>query len=79
MIRVDAKLHAALRRYLPPDAEGVTVSVELPDAATVADLVKALGIPEGYAKLVVDGTEQLPFTAPLKDGQSLQLFPPLAG
>jgi len=78
-MRVRVKLNATLRRYLPSDADGSTASVELRDGATVSDLLAVLGIPPGYTKMIVCGDEHLALEAVLNDGQSLQLFPPLAG
>jgi molybdopterin converting factor small subunit len=53
--------------------------VDLPDGATVGDLLKRLGIPDGMAALLlVNGTHQPPETV-LKDGETLAMFPPLAG
>lgn len=78
-MRVRATLHAALRRYLPADADGNTATVELTDGATAAGLLAALQIPPGYTNMIVAEGVQIELDAPLRDGQAVQLFPPLAG
>ncbi len=78
-MHITAKLHGTLRKYLPAASAANAVVVDLPDGATVADVVSHLGIPPGHAKMTVSGNEQLEPTSVLCDGQELNLFPPLAG
>lgn len=78
-MKVQVELYATLSKFLPPGAEGRKVTVELPEGATVGDLLVRLAIPgEMAALLLVNGTHQPPDTA-LKDGEVLAMFPPLAG
>ncbi len=78
-MRVPVRLHASLRKYLPPDAADDTVVVELEVGSTVAQAIAALGIPADHAKIaIVDGKQVEPDTG-LQDGQQLSLYPPLAG
>jgi molybdopterin converting factor small subunit len=78
-MRVQVKLFATLRKYLPPGSAGDTLTVEVPDDATVADLVAALGIPSEHARMAVAAGEQLDLAARLPPGLEINLFPPLAG
>jgi molybdopterin converting factor small subunit len=78
-MRVQVKLFATLRKYMPPGSAGDTLTVEVPDDATVADLVAALGIPSDHARMAVAGGEQLDLAARLPSGLEINLFPPLAG
>ncbi|HYB72389.1 MAG TPA: MoaD/ThiS family protein, partial [Candidatus Sulfotelmatobacter sp.] len=78
-MKVQVELYATLSKFLPPGAEGRKVAVELPEGATVGDLLKRLAIPgEMAALLLVNGTHRPPETV-LKDGETLAMFPPLAG
>ena len=78
-MKVQVELYATLNKFLPPGAEGRKATLELPDGSTIADLLKRLQIPpEMTALLMVNGTHQPPETA-LKDGETLAIFPPLAG
>jgi molybdopterin converting factor small subunit len=76
---VQVKLFATLRKYMPAGARGDTLAVELPDGATVADLLVRLGIPSEHGRMVVAGGEQVALQATLEDGQDVNLFPQLAG
>jgi molybdopterin converting factor small subunit len=76
---VRVKLHAILRKFLPPGAEDNTAVVDVPDGATVADVVSRLGIPPKHAGMLVCGDDYLEPSTPLRDGQEFSIFPPLAG
>ena len=78
-MRVTVRLHASLRRYMPAGSNGIAAVVELPADGTVADVISRLGIPAGHTKMMVSGDEQLDLATVLRDGQELNLFPPLAG
>jgi len=78
-MRITAKLHGTLRKYLPKGSQENTLLVEVPDQATVAELVDRLSIPRGHARIFVSGDEHLEAASVLHDGQELNIFPPLAG
>jgi molybdopterin converting factor small subunit len=76
---VRVKLHAILRKFLPPDARDNTVVMELSDGATVSDVIARLRIPANHASMLVSGDDYLEPETPLRDGQEVSIFPPLAG
>ncbi|MCX8073459.1 MAG: MoaD/ThiS family protein [Candidatus Binatia bacterium] len=76
---MNVRLHASLRKYLPPGAVDDTVAVDLAPGASVADVIAQLGIPENHAKIAVVDGQQAELQTRLRDGQNLSLFPPLAG
>lgn len=78
-MRITAKLHGTLRKYLPKGSQGNAMLVEVPDGATVADVVDHLSIPRDHARMFVSGDEHLEAASVLRDGQELNIFPPLAG
>lgn len=78
-MNVRVKLFASLRKYTPAGAAGDTFTVEVPAGATVRDAIATLGIPSERARMIVSKNVQLEPTAPLQDGQELDIFPPLAG
>jgi molybdopterin converting factor small subunit len=78
-MNVRVKLFASLRKYVPAGAAGDTFTVEVPVGATVRDAIATLGIPAQHARMIVSKNVQLEPTAPLEDGQQLDIFPPLAG
>lgn len=76
---VRVKLHAILRKFLPPGSEDHTAVLEIPDGSTVSDVIGRLGIPTKHAGMLVSGDDYLKPETPLRDGQELNIFPPLAG
>jgi sulfur-carrier protein len=78
-MQIRVKLHGTLRKYLPAGTSENVVQVDVPEGATVADVVSRLTIPPAHTKVMVSGNEQLEPTSVLRNGQELNLFPPLAG
>jgi len=73
-MKVKIKLFATLRKFGPDEQV-----VELPDHATLADAIKLLNLPENYPLLKIVNGEHRPPKHPLKDGDEIALFPPIAG
>jgi sulfur carrier protein ThiS len=78
-MKIHVKLFASLRKYLPAGTSGDTFTIEVAAGTTVRDAIAALGIPAEHARMIVSANEQLEPTAALRDGQQLDVFPPLAG
>jgi molybdopterin converting factor small subunit len=78
-MKVRVKLFASLKKYLPRGASDDTITVEVPEGATVAEVVGCLGISPEHAKMAVTGECQVDMETPVQDGQQVNLFPPLAG
>ena len=78
-MHVTVKLFATLRKYLPSGADESGLAVQLPDGATVADLIERLRIPPDHAGIIVSDDEHLEKTTVLTEGQEVNVFPPLAG
>jgi len=81
MITVQAKLFATLRHLAGPPALGIgqPFPVELPEGATIGDLINRLGLPPEQVKIVfVNGLVRTPEHV-LADGDELGIFPPVGG
>ncbi|HXE41338.1 MAG TPA: MoaD/ThiS family protein [Azonexus sp.] len=82
-MRITIKLYATLTDYLPGNAVGNRVDVELPEGCTVVGALAPFGLPTKLTHLVlVDGTFITPEdrnVRPLKDGEVLAVWPPVAG
>jgi molybdopterin converting factor small subunit len=82
-MRVTLKLFAYLGDFLPPDAERNAISLELPEAATIGDLLSKHQVPRGTCHLIlVNGHYAPPARADqthLKDGDTVAVWPPIAG
>jgi sulfur-carrier protein len=78
-MKIEIALYATLSQYLPPGAQNRKAVIEVTDGATVRDVMTQLGIPSDLPNiLLVNGRQAREDTA-LTDGQSLSIFPPLAG
>ena len=82
-MRITVKLYATLSEYLPSGSEGNVGTLTVPASSTVKSVIKELNVPLEMAHLVlVNGT----FIAPearsetvLREGDTLALWPPVAG
>lgn len=72
-MKVKIKLFASLRKFGPDEQ-----MIELPENATIDDAINSLNIPKIALLKIVNG-EHRPANYPLKDGDDLALFPPIAG
>lgn len=73
-MKVSVKLFASLRKFGPERQ-----ALEVPDRATIDDIVRALGIPATIKLLRVVNGEHRAANDRLRDGDELALFPPIAG
>ena len=72
------KLEVCLFSYLR-DGRGKIVSLDIEDGASVADVIKALGIGDDIVANALINERDCDFSATPKDGDSVSLFPLLAG
>jgi molybdopterin converting factor small subunit len=79
MARVSVKLMALLQRHLPPEARGRLPEAEVAAGETVGDLLGRLGIGKGSVHLVMVNGAREEWDAPLRDGDHVTVFPPVAG
>jgi len=78
-MKIEIALYATLSQYLPPGAEQRKAVIAVPDGATARDVMAQLGIPQDHPNiLLVNGKQAHPDTV-VKDGETLAVFPPLAG
>lgn len=73
-MKVKIKLFATLRKFGPEEQD-----VVLPENATIDDAINLLNLPEKIPLLKIVNGEHRPPKHPLKDGDELALFPPIAG
>ena len=84
-MEISVRLFAYFTRYLPRSARAKRAAIELPEAARVTTLVKALGIPdeahedEAIPYVAIVNGEHVPPDTILHHGDEVSLFPPLAG
>ncbi|NOX19913.1 MAG: MoaD/ThiS family protein [Nitrospirae bacterium] len=71
---ITVKLFATLKQY-GSEIQEITV----PEGTTVADVIKMLKIPESVPLLRIVNAVHVKPDYKLKDGDTLALFPPIAG
>ncbi len=87
-MRVTFKLYAMLAAHLPNEyrghrRDGNELALDVPDGATVAEVIKEFHLPEKLVHLVlVDGKYIAPPERELRvlqEGEVLAIWPPIAG
>ncbi|HSJ55524.1 MAG TPA: MoaD/ThiS family protein [Anaerolineae bacterium] len=90
-MQVHVQLFSFLRDCLPPDAQRGQATVNLPEGATLSDLVTHLGIDRrlGCAaadliaraswQVMISGRFELGMDRVLQDGDEVRIFPPISG
>ncbi|MGM0652943.1 MAG: MoaD/ThiS family protein [Bacillota bacterium] len=78
-MEVSVVLYATLTRYHPGDKGNNPFTVEMPEGATVKDLLKEIGIKESETKQVFINHKTRPDDFVLEDGQKVAIFPPVGG
>ena len=78
-MKVEVHLFATLTGFLPDGATGDGVALDVPEGSTVADIVRALEIPDNFDCVKVVNGHDVPSDQPLADQDVLSLFPPLVG
>lgn len=83
-MKVDVRLFASLRDRFPPEARG-RGTLELDPGASLQDLIDRLEVPSALAQMVLVDGRQAPRARTaraaivLEEGQTVSIFPPLAG
>jgi molybdopterin converting factor small subunit len=80
VIRVAVRLFANLADYGPPTgSRGGPTVVELPDGATVAELIRRLALPPDLPRLSLLNGRDAGLETRLCTGDEVSLLPPLVG
>ncbi|MBC7321650.1 MAG: MoaD/ThiS family protein [Acetomicrobium sp.] len=79
MITVHVRLFATLRRFFPDLQLDETMQVNLPDGATVGQLIDRLNIPVEEIKIVFVNNIFRDMGYALKNGDTVGIFPPVGG
>jgi len=79
-MKIELKLFATLREKLPPGSKGGRAVLEVEDGLTIEGLLKQLEIAPELAQLVlVNGVSEGDSQRKLEDGDTVSIFPPVAG
>lgn len=78
-MKIEVALYATLSKYLPPGAQNRRAIIQVAEGATVRQVMSHLGIPPDLPNILLVNGRQAPDGTVLKDGETLSVFPPLAG
>lgn len=78
-MRIRVKLFATLARSFKGAESGIPFEIEIPDGATIADLVQQLHLPPAEVKVAFINGRARPFDWPLAPGDGVGIFPPIGG
>ena len=78
-MKVTVHVYASLARYAPEGGGGKEWVVEAEDGTRVGMLLRKLGIPSESVKLLFLNGVHAEWADPLKEGDRLGVFPPVAG
>jgi len=79
LVRVEVRLYANLRRYVPQLSIGEAMELELYEGATLRHIFTRLGLPESEVKRVIVNGLSKGYEYVLLDGDRIAIFPPVAG
>ena len=78
-MKIEVKLFATLRDYLPKGSGQFSCKVEIDSADTVRDVLEKLKIPEELPKIILVNGVHSNLDRVLKFRDVLSVFPPVAG
>ncbi len=78
-MKIDVYLYATLSRYLPEDASGRSVTLEVSERSSIREIVELLSIPEETIKLIFVNGIHAQMDTVLGEGDRLGIFPPVGG
>lgn len=78
-MQVEVRLYATLLRYLPDLKAGQAQQLALPEGATVAGLLAALGVPDGGDLHAFVNDVSVEHDWVLNEGDRVGVFPQLGG
>ena len=78
-MKVQLKLFATYRSYLPPGTVGSAVDVQVPAGTRVGDLLRQLGLPRNESRVVLVNGLGVKEDQVLHENDVVAAFPALAG
>ena len=76
---IEVNLFATLRDYLPKGSSRFYCKMEVDEHTRVQDILERLKIPEEIPKIILINGVHGKKEQPLKDGDVVSIFPPVAG
>ncbi len=78
-MQIEVKLYANFQEFLPPGSGKYSCLVHLDDQATLGQVLKTLKIPDSLPLIALVNGLHGQMDDPLKPGDVVSIFPPVAG
>ncbi len=78
-MHIRVKLFATLTRHAADARSGTPLEIDVPEGATITDLIKKLRLPAEEIKVVFVNGRARPFDWQLNPGDEVGIFPPIGG
>ena len=78
-MKLEIKLFANFREFLPPETEKYTCWLELEEGTTIGQVLEKLKIPDDIPMITLVNGLHRTFEDRLQPGDVLSVFPPVAG
>ena len=78
-MKIEVKLFANFREFLPPGSQNYTCSLELEEGATIGRALEQLSIPDSIPMITLVNGIHRALDDCLSPGDVLSVFPPVAG
>jgi len=78
-VTVTVKLFASLQQFLPAGSTSRQVKLDVTEGSNVGHVLTGLGVPKQNAHLIMINGQQAGWDDVLNEGDTLSVFPPVAG
>ncbi len=78
-MEIEVKLFANFRDYLPKGSDRFSCKMTINDSERVAEVLQRLGLPKDHPKIILINGVHAKEDDPLRSGDVLSVFPPVAG
>lgn len=82
-MKIQLKLYASLKEFLPADTRGNVLEIEVDEGVTPAQLIERFHLPPKLTHLVLVNGHYIPpekrDSVQMQDGDALAIWPPIAG
>jgi molybdopterin converting factor small subunit len=78
-MKIEVKLFAHFRDFLPKGSDRFSCTMNLDSSKRVGDIIQRLKLPKNSSKIILLNGRHTKESDPIKDGDVLSVFPPVAG
>lgn len=78
-MKINVKLIATYQKLLPVGTNGNTLEIEVPDGATISQVISRFGVPLDETSVIVLNGLTVDLNAPVSEGDTVSAFSAIAG